>query len=170
MTIGICKMFDEAKIPTRGTNKSAGLDFYVPEYSDIYKEYFLNKNKDCGLDGINNLFWIPTNSSVVIPTGIKVKIPTGKALIFFNRSGIAVKKHLVLGACVVDEDYQGEIFINLNNLSGYHVDIKFGEKITQGVLLDVAYADVKVYDDEKEMYTDHESERGDGAMGSTNHK
>lgn len=170
MTIGVYKMFPEAKVPTRGTNKSAGLDFYVPEYSDTYVPYFKQKNPNCVIDNTNRVFWIPPHNSVIIPTGIKVKVPTGKALIFFNRSGIAVKKHLVLGACVVDEDYQGEIFINLNNVYVVDVYITFGEKITQGVLLDVDYSSVELFNDEKQMYADHESERGVGAMGSTDHK
>jgi len=34
-----------------------------------------------------------------------LKIPEGYALIYFNKSGVASKKHLHVGASVVDENY-----------------------------------------------------------------
>ena len=45
---------------------------------------------------------IKPGQSVLIPSGIHVKVPDGYALIYFNKSGVASKKHLHVGACVVD--------------------------------------------------------------------
>jgi dUTP pyrophosphatase len=103
--------------------------------------------------------------STNIPSGIKVKIPEGYSLIAFNKSGVSVKKGLDVLACVIDEDYQGEIHLNLVNTGLYAVHIGPGEKILQFILLSVLYAD-PVEKEETELY-DEVSERGAGAFGST---
>ena len=104
----------EVKTPTRGTEKSAGIDFYMP-------------------NGFSET--IEPGQSCLVPSGIKANIPTGYALIAFNKSGVAVKKNLYVGACVVDEDYQGEIHINLTNVGTKTTTIESGEKIIQLVYL-----------------------------------
>ena len=52
-----------------------------------------------------------------------------------NKSGIASKKRLVTGACVVDEGYTGEIFVNLHNIGEHPQFIESGDKIAQGVFV-----------------------------------
>lgn len=168
----LCRIYKEAKIPSRGTKHSAGIDFYVPTFSNTYANYLLEKNKNLfGIQSVNEQgFRIDPLKRVLIPTGIKVKIPPNYALIFFNRSGIAVKEQLFLGACVVDQDYTGEIFVNLNNVGDENKMILFGSKIAQGVLIQMNYVDIEEIETEEKLYQGFESERGDGAMGSTNHK
>ena len=136
----------EVKTPTRGTPLSAGLDFYIPED-------YCQKNP----------LW--PNQSVCIPSGIKVNIPSGYALIAFNKSGIALGKHLDVGACIVDEDYQGEVHLHLTNVGKDKVFLAAGEKIVQFLLLPVFYAGVEVVP-EKELY-EAETTRGAGGFGST---
>ena len=136
----------EVKTPTRGTPLSAGLDFYIPE--DYYQK---------------NPLW--PNQSVCIPSGIKVSVPNGYALIAFNKSGIALKKHLDVGACIVDEDYQGEVHLHLTNVGKEKVFLAAGEKIVQFLLLPVFYAGVEVVP-EDELY-EAETTRGGGGVGST---
>ena len=70
----------DVKTPVRGTEKSAGIDFFVP------KDF--NKTR---------LF---PGESVFIPSGIKVNVPTGHALIAFNKSGVALKKNLAQ-TCII---------------------------------------------------------------------
>lgn len=82
------------KTPTRGTGLSAGLDFYIPDDFEAKQ------------------IW--PGESINIPSGIKARIPRGCALIMFNKSGIATKYQLQVGACVVDEDYQGEIHLHVD--------------------------------------------------------
>ena len=152
----------DVKTPTRGTALSAGLDFYVPQNVHLY---------------------IKPNCDMLIPSGIKVEVPHGYALIAHNRSSIATstialrragmkgkpnstRGCLIVGACVVDEDYQGEIFIHLINVGLCTEAIKPGMKIAQFVLTPVSYegVDEVEYD---ELY--HQAtERGDGGFGSTN--
>ena len=132
------------KTPERGTDCSAGIDFFVP-------------------DGIHA--HIPPSASCCIPSGIKANVPEGYALIAFNKSGVAVKKQLYAGACVVDEDYQGEIHINLTNVGTNPVTMQSGEKIVQFVLLPVFYDDVEEVSVDS-LY-ENETARGSGGFGST---
>lgn len=139
----------EVKIPTRGTIESAGIDFYIPTYS--------------------NPIIIEPRKRALIHTGIKVNIPKGYALIAFNKSGIAVKKNLQIGACVVDSDYQGEIFVHLYNTGLTEVTLNPDEKFIQFLLLPVPETTLNEVFTEEHLYAST-SERGGGCMGSTNNK
>jgi dUTP pyrophosphatase len=135
------------KTPER-TGKNAGFDFFVPEDND---ELTLEP-----LEGAK------------IPSGIKCKLPEGYALIAFNKSGMAVKYNLQVGACVVDENYTGEIHLNVFNLSNNHFTIKPGMKLLQFVLIKPNYAHVvENYDIEKMYNEDDYKERGEKGLGST---
>ena len=152
----------EVKTPTRGTECSAGLDFYVPAGIRL-----------CMLPG----------DDVLIPSGIKVEVPHGYALIAHNRSSMATSTRamkytglkgnpnstrgcVVVGACVVDEDYQGEIYIHLINVGRCAETIIAGMKVVQLVLTPVSYEGVEVVDEE-ELFN-QATERGKGGFGSTN--
>ena len=133
------------KTPNRGTPQSAGLDFFVPEDFEQVD--------------------LPPGNSVFIPSGVKANVPQGHALIAFNKSGVALKKNLSIGACVVDEDYQGEIHLHLYNFGTSSVSISPGEKLVQMVLVPVLYENVDVVD-EPTLF-DNETTRGSGGFGST---
>lgn len=138
----------EVKNPTRGTKKSAGIDFYVPDY---YGEIEIGPQK-----------------SINIESGIRVEVPKGFALIAFNKSGVALKKGLQVGACVVDEDYQGEIHLHLINISSKPTKISGGEKLIQFILVKIGYHDVQEV--KKGKLYKVKSERGEGGFGSTGTK
>lgn len=154
----------EVKTPTRGTECSAGLDFYVPAGIRL-----------CMLPG----------DDVLIPSGIKVEVPHGYALIAHNRSSMATSTRalkyagkngnpnstrgcVVVGACVVDEDYQGEIYIHLINVGRCAETILSGMKVVQLVLTPVSYEGVEVVSDNE--LNNAESDRSDGGFGSTNER
>lgn len=132
------------KTPTRGTPGSAGIDFYVPS----------------GLD-----YEISPGEDVCIPSGVRVNVPSGHALVAFNKSGVALKKKLSVGACVVDEDYQGEIHLHLTNVGSSTAKINEGEKIIQFLLIPVKYPEVSLVEDKKLFQS--ETLRGSGGFGST---
>ncbi len=134
----------DVKTPSRGTSQSAGIDFYVP--NDFPGVHFLAPGQ-----------------AVNIPSGIKAEIPKGFVLIAFNKSGVALKKGLTVGACVVDEDYQGEIHLHVYNSSDYVTQIEPGEKLMQFVLLPTYYCEIT---EVAELFNS-ESERGTGGFGST---
>lgn len=135
------------KTPTRGTQGSAGIDFYVP---DDYPE---------------NLCSVSPGQRLFIPSGIKANVPSDYALIAFNKSGVALKKGLMVGACVVDSDYQGEIHLHLVNTSDKTVTIEPGEKLTQFLLVPVDHCQVEVV--ELDNLFNEKTDRGSGGFGST---
>lgn len=134
------------KTPTRGTSLSAGLDFYIPE------------------DFKTKQVW--PGEGIDILTGIKARIPQGCALIMFNKSGVATKHQLQVGACVVDEDYQGEIHLHVMNVGKGVVILKPGMKLVQGLVMPVFYVGVEVLESEDELFPQL-TERGQGGFGST---
>lgn len=167
-----CKVRD-VKSPVRAHADDAGIDFFVPR--GIPEKEFLEKcaithcrpeyrvNDD---NCITQIFLFP-GQSVLIPSGIHVKIPTGYALIFMNKSGVASKSHLQVGACVVDENYEGECHINLTNIGDTNIGINPGDKIVQGVIVPINYSAPEEVSSLDELYAGSTSTRGAGALGST---
>ena len=135
----------DVKLPTRGTPQSAGLDFFVP--NDF-------KSKSLG-----------PGHKAFIPSGIKANVPEGHALIAFNKSGVALKKNLFIGACVVDEDYQGEIHLHVVNVGTESVAVEPGEKLVQLVLVPVFYDIIEEVS--QEVLFSESTKRGSGGFGST---
>jgi dUTP pyrophosphatase len=133
----------DVKSPSRGTSKSAGIDLFIPND-------FENRTLNPG-------------DSILIPAGLKANVPDNYAFIAFNKSGVATKQSLSVGACVVDEDYEGEIHLHLINVGRSHTTIKPGQKLTQFILIPVSYMDVHVL----EELPDRNTERGAGGFGST---
>ena len=129
---------------------------------------------DAGLDLCYNGAWtsIQPGESKVLPTGLKFGIPHGYMLQIMNRSGNAAKKQLMVGACVVDSGYDGEVFVNLHNIGSEEQGIHGGMKVAQAVLIPVVHARF-VETSEDNLYGWYPitiSDRGDGALGSTDKK
>ncbi len=80
-------------------------------------------------------------------------------------SGVAVKRQLLGGACVVDEGYQGELHIHVINVNQDVQKISAGEKIMQFILVPMFYDSVEEVDDD--VLFEEESSRGEGGFGST---
>jgi len=152
----------DVKTPTRGTDGSAGIDLYIPNELVIKLggEYILAKDSQWSIE---------PGESVLIPSGIKANVPIGHALIAMNKSGVAVKKNLMVGACVIDEDYTGEIHIDLKNVSDIPAVIEAGEKITQLLCVPISYESIDLVETEEECFGDklETTERGTGGFGST---
>jgi dUTP pyrophosphatase len=81
----------------------------------------------------------------------------------FNKSGVATKQGLSIGACVVDEDYEGEIHLHLVNTSNFNTLVEPGKKIAQFILIPVNYENVEVVEELESRNT----QRGAGGFGST---
>ena len=138
-----------AKLPQRAHATDAGMDFFY-----------------CPEDPI--LLGIEPGQSVLLPTGIKMEVPPGHMLQIMNKSGVASKRSLVTGACVVDEGYTGEIFVNLHNIGNKTNFIESGQKVAQGVFVQISKPSlVEIFEDS--IY-DSETNRGAGALGSTGDK
>ena len=138
----------DVETPTRANSTDAGIDFFIPNTAQP--------------------FTIQPGEAALIPSGIKVEVPINHALVAFNKSGIASKKQLIVGACVVDCGYQGEIYINMQNIGREEQVLLPGDKIVQFALLqlgDPIVTEVNI----DELYT-KVSDRGEGALGSTGTK
>ena len=132
--------------PERAHSLDAGIDFYVP--TDFQQK---------GLE---------PGEAVKIQSGVKVNVPQGYALIAFNKSGISTKLGLIVGACVIDSGYQGEISIHLINAGNKTIWIIPDMKIVQYLLLPIAES-IPEEVRENELFP-HKSTRGAGGFGSTN--
>ena len=149
MYIEYYKVRVDAPAPRRANPSDAGMDLaFSPE------------------DG--NAIIINPGESVICGTGLKFGVPHGYMLQIMNRSSVAAKRSLVVGACVVDAGYNGEVFINLHNVGKQKRVIEPGDRIAQGVLIPVVCARPVEYEfDELYSRVRVDSERGDGALGST---
>lgn len=134
----------DVKSPVRGTTGSAGLDLFTPNELD----YTINPGE-----------------SVLIPSGLKVLIPDNHVGYLKNKSSIACNG-LILGACVIDNDYRGEILINLHNISNNPICIEKNKKITQLIIQSVNLDDASEITNEQYDRTPVTG-RGQGGFGST---
>ena len=82
-----------------------------------------------------------------------------------NKSGIASKRSIVTGACVVDRGYDGEIFVNLHNIGRETQICEPGTKIAQGVFVRISTPSLLEIEEDK-IY-ESETDRGTGGFGST---
>ena len=112
---------------------------------------------------------IEPGQSMILGTGLKFGVPHGYMIQIMNRSGNAAKKQLMVGACVVDSGYDGEVFVNLHNIGSKPQTINPGDKIAQAVVIPVV--PVRFLETKNDNLYDWSpitiSGRGDGALGST---
>ena len=116
MEIKIKRLNERAKIPTFGTEFSAGADLYCAEEHEIS---------------------VCSGQKCSIGTGISMEIPEGYVGLVFARSGLACKNGLRLcnSVGVIDADYRGEIKVVLHNDSEYVREIKPSERVAQMIVM-----------------------------------
>ena len=136
--------------PTRGNPSDAGLDVY---FSPKAREPVT----------------INPGESVILPTGLKFGVPHGYMLEVKNRSSVASKRSRIVGACVVDSGYDGEVFVNLHNIGTELQVVEPHTKIAQVVMTPVvSFRALETQNpDLYGWYPIPISDRGDGALGST---
>jgi len=138
MVIKIKKLVEEAKVPQYAHPGDAGMDFFSSE------EMVLNPGE-----------------RKLISTGISMAIPEGYVGLIWDKSGLAVKKGVKTMAGVIDTGYRGEVKILLHNLSTEEFKIEKGMKIAQMLIQPVESRKITEVEDLEE------TERGEGAFGST---
>lgn len=161
----------DVKSPSRNQG-DAGSDFYIPEYSEEFKKVLLDKNENNTIAVFDKNedkkeIAIGPHSQILIPSGIKVDILDKLTYLDFeNKSGIATKKELLIGAQVIDAIYQGEVHINVHNVSDRWQTVEFGQKLAQAIHKE--YRDTQWEEISNEEYDNIEvSSRGEGGFGST---
>ena len=145
-TLKIKKLRENAKIPFRATEGSAGMDLYA-----------------C----IDKPVTLAGGEKAVIPTGIAIALPSPELGAFiFARSGLAIKHGIGLlnSVGVIDSDYRGEVCVGVINQLKEPYTIMPDERIAQLVILPVSLIPVQVCEELDE------TERGAGGFGSTGKK
>jgi dUTP pyrophosphatase len=132
------RLHPQARLPTRGSLYSAGLDLYSIES-----------------------LWIAAHGRATVRTGLSVAIPHRFYGRVAPRSGLAVKHGLDVLAGVIDSDYRGEIVCALINHGDEPFEIETGMRIAQLIIESITTPTPIWSEDLKE------TERGSGGFGST---
>jgi len=130
---------------------------------------FIPEYKTAGASGMDLHAAIRTTLTLepfertLVPTGIKIELPEGYEAQVRPRSGNAIKHGITLINCVgtIDEDYRGEIFIPLVNLSTRPVTIQPHERVAQMVIVPFERVDILLVEKLSETV------RGQGGFNST---
>ncbi len=143
MQLNIKKLRENAKIPHRATEGSAGMDLYacIPESVTL-----------------------APGQLTVIPTGIAIELPDNTCAAFlYARSGLGVKHGICLsnGVGVIDSDYRGEVCVGLCNVSDKPYVIEPDERVAQMVIAPVLTPEIV------EVSELGDTDRGAGGFGST---
>ena len=160
------------KDPTGNRKEDAGLDFFIPNDWNDGKSYILRLGEQ-----------------VNIPSGVKTKLKNDQYLQMMNKSGVALKKGLVFGACVIDSGYRGEIHLNMFKVVKGTEDIRVrrrgllgwlgfkewatvlnpGDKIIQGIIISISNESAKGISNSN-YEKGPKTKRAAGAFGSTGSK
>lgn len=152
----------DVKTPVRGTELSAGIDFFVP--NDLRP------------------ITVKPHTDALIPTGIIAKFASNLMLMAAEKSGVTssiqakqncgmpVKpgnytEPTILGAKIVDADYKGEIHIHIINTGTKSIIIEPGKKLAQFILVPVYYDDIIEVSSKEELFGQAKKERGAKGFG-----
>ena len=129
----------DAKVPTRGTKGSGGLDLYSTE--DVV---------------------IGSGDIVGIDTGVAFEIPDGYCGLLMTRSSMGRNGiRISAGANCIDADYRASLLVHLTNDGVYPWHVNKGDRIAQLVLVPVLMAEPF------EVEELSQTQRGGGGFGST---
>lgn len=138
----IKKLSQGAKLPTYGTDLSAGADLSA-----------------CLEEAVT----IMPGQTVLLSLGFAAAVPQGYAGLVFARSGLASKRGLAPAnkVGVIDADYRGPWFIPLHNHSEEPQTVEPGDRIAQLLVVPVLTPEME------EVAELDETCRGEGGFGST---
>lgn len=134
------RLDDRAKDWTRGSKESACWDLYALE--DVKFE---------------------PNEIKLVRTGWAIEPPKGFRANIYTRSSTPIKKGFMLANSVgvIDNDYRGELFVQLINVSETYNQVNAGERLAQLEFVPYHKMQVVVVDELGD------TERGEGGIGST---
>ena len=137
----IKKLTEFATMPVRGSPLAAGFDL-AAAYDLV----------------------VPAGGKAIAKTDLAMKIPTTCYGRIAPRSGLAWKKHVDIGAGVIDADYRGNVGVVMFNHADEDLLVSRGDRVAQLVLERICMADVVEVGEDQEL---DETERGAGGFGST---
>lgn len=142
LPVSVCKLQENAILPTYGSPMAAGADLYALPGKEIT---------------------VAPGETVFFSTGIAVAIPEGYVGLIYARSGLSCKSDLAPAnkVGVIDADYRGEIRVALHNHGASTRVVAGGDRIAQLVIAPVLQAEFLLCD------TLDDTARGAGGFGST---
>ena len=175
------------KMTNENTNSTVSFDSYIEDLikydvldtSENIETKFINKSNnqdpeyakegDSGFDlraFIEEPITLKPLERKLIPTGLSFELPPNTELQVRPRSGMALKHGI---SCLntpgtVDEGYRGDVGVIAVNLSNDEYIIQPGERIAQGVIMNVIGQRLSKLTKVENL---SETERGDGGFGST---
>lgn len=138
-TLKCKRMSEDAILPTRGSDWSAGLDLYSMEDVEIRP---------------GDIVGFHTGWAMEIPRGFFGHLVTRSSL---GKNGVRI----AAGANVIDSDYRGEVIAYMINDGIYPRHIRKGDRFAQMVIIPCSYLNAVEVDELSE------TERGTGGFGST---
>lgn len=171
----------DVRPPAQKTRGSAGIDLHLPSFTNRFITDFVELNKKI-IEAENHpagetlpqlifaptgMLMLPPHSRVLVPSGLHFNIPEGWMLEGANRGSVSSIQGIVHGASIIDSDYTGMPFISLINTGNTSKCFKEESAILQVLFREAPLVElVRVSEDE--IYKDKVTERGTGALGSTN--
>lgn len=140
MEIKIKRLHEQATIPQYAHDTDAGMDLHTTERIEL-----------------------APGESVVFPTGLALAIPPGYVGLIWDKSGIAIKRHIKTKAGVIDAGYRGEVMVGAYNIGTETQVFAVGDKVAQLLIQPVVQPQLT------EVAELDETARGAGGFGSTGH-
>jgi dUTP pyrophosphatase len=161
-------------MPIRKTADSAGYDmvavedYIIPSLWQMCEEakgmWPVGEDEFITMDLMSQFTKKSGFKPVLVSTGVKCELDPRTYLQLSVRSSCPLKNWLIManGVGVIDADYydnpdnEGEIFFQIINLSPFHIHLKKGDRIGQGIFLPYHITD-----------DDNATEKRNGGFGST---
>ncbi len=116
----VMRLSDKARLPTRGSPFSAGMDLYST----------VNLIIDPGKNAV-----VSTDIAIITPPGTYGRVAP--------RSGLATNHGINVGAGVIDIDYRGPLYVVLFNHSSVPFCICCGDRVAQLICEKIVYPTVE---------------------------
>lgn len=168
----VFKLSEHAIVPKYQTKYSAGFDIHAClKGIESFSAYNLNNRKidvqvKPPVGGSDDPFFIAMPGiRYVVPTGLIFDIDSSNQLLDMRaRSGIAIKQGITLAndTGVIDYDYTDELFVAVVNISDTSVMIKHGDRIAQGIIVNITQTDIREISERPNQKSDRA-----GGIGST---
>lgn len=142
MRLGVKRLREQARVPTRAYQDDAGLDLYAAEPATL-----------------------APGARASVPTGIAIEIPRRHAGLVLPRSGLASRHGIALvnAPGLIDAGYRGELRVLLLNTDPEaSFEIAAGERIAQLVIVRV---ETLVVEELEELEISQRDVRGFGSSG-----
>lgn len=148
------KLDEGATLPVRSYPTDAGLDLYSREEKVILPRYYsYTELQTCKIKGL------PMGET--FDTGVHVQLPPGTYGRIEGRSGLNIKKDIVVCGGTIDQSYTGSIKVKLYNLGAEPYVVHCADRIAQLVVVPCLQPELEIVDELEE------TDRGADGIGST---